>query len=55
MVNSKKYFASLNQKRLVLVVEDEQVNREMIGLMLSSDYEVLYAENGEEALPLIRK
>ncbi|MBQ7623742.1 MAG: EAL domain-containing protein [Clostridia bacterium] len=56
MVNQKKCFDSdHNEKRLVLVVEDEQVNREMLGLMLSAEYDVLYAENGEAALSVIRE
>lgn len=37
-------------KRRVLVVDDEDVNRELLGNMLSEHYEVSYAANGEEAL-----
>ncbi len=39
--------------RTVLVVDDEAVNREMLGAILEQDYEVLYAENGREALSQI--
>ena len=36
--------------RKVLVVDDEVVNREMLGMILGTDYDVIYAENGREAL-----
>ena len=45
---------SYNARRKVLVVDDEYVNRQLLGMILSEDYEVLYAENGREALNLIR-
>lgn len=41
-------------RRTVLVVDDEPVNREMLGEILKTDYEVLYAENGTEALGILR-
>lgn len=44
-----------NRKRQVLVVDDEHINREMLGYIISQKYEVLYAENGEEALSIIRE
>lgn len=37
-------------KRRVLVVDDEDVNRELLGNILSERYEVAYAANGEDAL-----
>ena len=46
---------SFREKRLVLVVDDEMINREMLGMILSDQYEVLYAENGVKALEVIRK
>ena len=33
-------------KRKVLVVEDEEINREILGMILEERYSVLYAENG---------
>lgn len=35
-------------KRRILVVDDEEINREMLGMILCGDYEVLYAEDGEK-------
>ena len=43
-------FHSINGKRLILVVDDEQINRELLGLYLSDDYELLFACDGAEAL-----
>ena len=47
-------FHSLNGKRLVLIVEDEAINREMLGFILKEHYELLFAATGEEALEAIR-
>lgn len=43
---------SFSLKRTVLVAEDEPVNRMMLGEILSSDYYVVYANDGAEALDL---
>ncbi len=42
-----------NRKRQVLVVDDELINRKLLGHILKADYDVLYAENGKEALDII--
>ena len=42
-------------KRLVMVVDDEQINREMLGFILSSAYDVLYACDGREAMEKIHE
>ena len=41
-------------KRTVLVVDDEDVNRALLGTILEQKYRVLYAKNGREALEQIR-
>lgn len=43
-----------SSRRTVLVVEDEAVNREMLGFILQDQYEVLFAGNGKEALEQLR-
>ena len=43
----------LNVRKKVLVVEDEAVNRMMLGNVIEADYDVLYAEDGIEAMHLI--
>ena len=44
-----------NIKRMVLVVDDEEINREILGGILEDQYEVLYAEDGEKALAVIEE
>ncbi|MBO6108222.1 MAG: response regulator, partial [Eubacterium sp.] len=44
-----------NRKRQVLVVDDEHINREMLGYIIKQKYEVIYAENGEEALKIMKE
>ncbi len=50
----KNKFNSFQGKKLVLVVEDDFTNRELLGEILRKHYDVLYAENGTEAMGLIR-
>ena len=38
-----------------MIVDDEFVNREMLGYILNDDYDLLYAENGKEALRVMRE
>ena len=51
----KRYetFHSSNRKRTILVVDDESINRAMLGVILQDTYEVLFAENGIEALDTV--
>lgn len=42
-------------KRLVLIVDDEHVNRRLLGKIIEKEYDVIYAEDGQEALDLIKK
>ena len=41
-------------QRKILVVEDNEINRMMLSAILSSEYEVLEAENGQAALAVLR-
>ena len=41
--------------RTVLIVDDEYIEREMLGAMLSDLYEVIFASNGMTALDIIKK
>ena len=43
------------EKHLVLIVDDEAVNREMLQLILAEEYDTLTAVDGESALDLIRE
>ena len=42
-------------RRLVLIVDDEHINRRLLGKMIEQEYDVIYAEDGKDALDLIRK
>ncbi|MBQ3316575.1 MAG: response regulator, partial [Spirochaetales bacterium] len=44
-----------NNRRTVLVVEDEFVNSQLLGFILSEEYNVLYAEDGRKALDLLKE
>ena len=55
MLKSHVKFHSSNGKRQILVVDDEAINREMMGMILGADYDVSYAKDGFEALAKIRE
>ena len=42
-------------KKTILIVDDSALNREMLLQMLQDDYDILQAENGEEALAVIEE
>ena len=42
-------------KKLILVVDDEEINRELLGNILNEKYKVEYASDGEEAMQCIRR
>ena len=41
--------------RTILIVDDEYIEREMLGAMLNDAYDVIYAENGMLALDIIKR
>ena len=47
------YFSNI--KRSVLVVDDEEINREILGGILEDSYDVLFAADGREALSVIEE
>ena len=51
MIKSKQ----IQRPQLVLVVDDQEINRDVLGLILEDDYDVIFAENGREALELMRE
>jgi len=53
VLKSHEKFHSTNGKRQVLVVDDEFINRELMGVVLEKDYEVIFAEDGKQAMNLI--
>ena len=53
MNNDEKLYL-FNGKRQVLIVEDEEINRIMLGKLLKNDYELIFASNGNEAIEQIK-
>ena len=51
MLKSKQ----IQKPRRVLVVDDQEINRDALGIILEEEYEVIYACNGQEAMELIRR
>ena len=43
------------QERQILIVEDDELNRNMLSEILSGEYKVLEAENGQEALKILNR
>ena len=46
----KQNLKDLTEKRTILIVEDNQVNREILRDLLADEYEILEAENGQTGL-----
>ena len=46
MIESKQ----IQRPQLVLVVDDHEINRDALGVILEDQYDVIFAENGKEAL-----
>ena len=42
-------------RRTILIVDDEYIEREMLGAMLSDSYSIMYAKNGALALEMIKR
>ena len=54
MLKSHELFYTVNGKRQVLIVDDEEINRALLGNLLEKDYEVIFAADGNEAMEQIR-
>ena len=54
-MNTHTKFHFANGKREILVVDDEMINREILGMILQNDYEVHFAVDGEDALRQIHE
>ena len=49
---NNSFYEKMN--RVVLVVDDEEINRELLGGILCESYEMLYAKDGEEAYDILK-
>ena len=50
MINSKQ----IQHPQMILVVDDQEINRDLLCDILEENYELIYAENGKEALEQMR-
>ena len=50
MPEGKFSFHPASGKRKVLVVEDEMINRQILGMLIEEEYEALFAETGAQAM-----
>lgn len=45
----------LDTRHTILVVDDQEINRDVLGVILEDDYDLLYAEDGVQALNVLRE
>ena len=55
MTKSNVKFHSHGGKRIILIVDDEMINREILRHTLEEEYDILLAENGEEAFEIVKE
>ena len=51
----QSYIENSGLRRHILIVDDEMINREILGNLLMENYEVHFAENGNQALDILIK
>ena len=49
------FYDTEDRRRLVLVVDDQEINRALLEMILSEEYDLIFAENGRQALEQIEK
>lgn len=52
---SENYQAPLRAKNTILIVDDVELNRDVLSIMFSQIHEIEFAENGPEALKILRE
>ena len=55
MLKSHEKFYSIHGKRLVLIVDDELINRELLKLILEDEFETITAPDGDTAFEIIQE
>ncbi|MDD2972930.1 MAG: EAL domain-containing protein [Lachnospiraceae bacterium] len=43
------------QKRMILIVDDQAINRKILGRLLEDEYEIIFAKDGKEAMECMRQ
>lgn len=47
--------SQIQRPQHVLIVDDQELNRDILGVILEEDYELIYAANGREAISIMRE
>lgn len=55
MLKSHEKFYSANGKRLILIADDEPINRSILGNILEEQYEIMFAEDGSDAIEKMKE
>ena len=55
MDNTRENFRAGSNRRRILIVDDEPINRDILGMTLEEDYDLLYAGDGRQALEIMRE
>ncbi|MCR5293684.1 MAG: diguanylate cyclase [Lachnospiraceae bacterium] len=50
-----EYIPIINIRRHILIADDQETNREILGMLLEDDYDILYAADGIETMNMLRK
>ena len=51
----REKYKNMNSKKTILIAEDDFLNRELLAALLSDHYDTIEAENGLEALDILRQ
>jgi PleD family two-component response regulator len=53
-ITDSEYIPVIHDRKQILIVDDLETNREILGDLLQSEYDISYAADGEEALEVMR-
>ncbi len=53
-IPDSEYIPVIHTRKQILIVDDIEMNREIMGDLLADDYDILYATDGNEALKILR-
>ena len=54
MISNSEYIPDIHTRKHILIVDDIEMNREIMGDYLADDYDISYAKDGNEALEVLR-
>ena len=52
--SEKKWDGEMNRQKLVLIVDDTEMNRAMLADMLAAEYKIVEASDGRQAVGSVR-